>query len=72
MNIDSTFTCKGRERKISINSDSSNRINESISKHKYMRPFGDCYYYFLIINNYRHCNEVNQHRLENNIYQEIN
>ena len=36
MNIDSTFTYKGRARKISINSDSSNRINEYISKHKYM------------------------------------
>ena len=36
MNIDSTFTYKGRDRMPSINSDPSNRINESISKHKYM------------------------------------
>ena len=36
MNIDGTFTYNGRDRKMFINSESSNRINECISKHKYM------------------------------------
>ena len=58
-----------RNNRIGIDSGSSNQINESISKNMWhMMPNDECYYYFLVINNYMGCNEINQNRLKNNIY----
>ena len=58
-----------RNNRIGIDSGSSNQINESISE-KYVTHDAKWWmlFYFSVINNYMGCNEINQHRLKNNIY----